>query len=310
MQWQSDRSMTHPSKQNVLSISTLLLASSLALTGCLGSSDGSSKDSSDTEKASALQGTWLGNCQFDNDNDRYVVEQLEITDEQIKQTDIYYANDDWECAGTSTGNLIAATAAFSDEGRYSPANAPELELHKLHLDLGATSAKVAAYATPKGQYLIITDSVAGLYPTDFKIDDTYKKQGITFSSTGTTQAVLGHFGFNLKTGSSANQDLYTTAWSPSGLGGDWGTGIWITPTLQDETGNIYISNQGENTLSEVSSIPASWPTGDSAITPVKKGEVHVIKRNDGSYAKLRVLHDPIVDGVANWEILVEYQLMD
>ena len=311
------------------------LISGLVLTGCGGSSSPNSTPPKDdtpatpTPTASPLLGKWNGSvtCQYDDEAPMYFKENLTITADTIIVERTNYTADDFGCSGVGTADN--KTFEYATGELVTPSNADGIKMQQVDVK-GET--KIALYVSPGEKHLVLIDGIKDAednisYPTSFRIDEHYIKDGADLTPSGATVTVLDHSGMNLITGivtrgNEENHDIATIAWSPSNLGPEdgafkngWGAGgVWIRPNymreITPEDPYIYIQDLGVVALSEVTEVPSNWPVLDvNHMPPLSQGHVYVVRLLNGNYAKLRVLHKP--DAEAKWwSVLIEYQLMD
>lgn len=308
---------------NKLLLTTLI--SGLVLTGCGGSSK-SDSSSPTTPAVSPLIGKWntSNSCQYDDEAPMYFKENLTITAATIIVERTNYTADDDGCLGVGTEDN--KTFEYTTGALVTPTNADGIKMQQIDVT-GET--KIALYVSPGSKHLIVTDGVKDAegntsYPTSFRIDEHYIKEGADLTPSGATVTVLSHSGINLTTGivsqvSEDDHDIATINWSPTGIGIDgvtsgWNEGIWIRPNYHgpdgDDFSTIYINDMGIKTLQEVIAAPSSWPENwVTSLSPMTEGNAYVVRLLNGQYAKLRVLHQPDVESVW-WPILIEYELMN
>lgn len=292
-----------------------------------GGSDSSSNDSNSKgdnpdpqDVKASIAGTWLSpSCEYgtyypDTATNDYERTLLTIDETSITTADNVYSDADCKTVVSSTEKSVT----FEDEGATTGEDTG-FEMRKISTSSTDSPNKWLGYVTPSANHLILTPG-STTFPVKMSLDTYFVKQGADLSAntSGSTIAVLGHFGLNLKTGleeeSEGTNDLATTVWSPSSkyvTGEDYGSGIWLREYSNAD--NFYVYPTGETSFSEVTSLPSAWPvvrpSDDSvAIPSAKKGEVNIVKLRDGTYAKLKVLNTPNPES-DNWPLLIEYQFM-
>ena len=315
------------------------LISGLVLTGCGGSSSPNSTPPKDdtpatpTPTASPLLGKWNGSvtCQYDDEAPMYFKENLTITADTIIVERTNYTADDFGCSGVGTADN--KTFEYATGELVTPSNADGIKMQQVDVK-GET--KIALYVSPGEKHLVLIDGIKDAednisYPTSFRIDEHYIKDGADLTPSGATVTVLGHSGINLTTGivdpnSEDKHDISTIAWSPTGVGpagfdddgiaySGWGEGIWIRPNYRDPANsddpNVYIKDIGKIALQDVTAAPTSWPENwVTSLSPLTEDHAYVVRLLNGKHAKLRVLHKPDVEAAGWWSVLIEYQLMD
>ena len=307
------------------------LISGLVLTGCGGSSS-SSDSSKKSDTSVSILGKWNGSatCQYDDEAPMYFKENLTITADTIIVERTNYTADDFGCSGVGTADK--KTFEYTTGELVTPTNSNSIKMQQVDVK-GET--KIALYVSPGEKHLVLIDGIKDAednisYPTSFRIDDHFIKEGANLKPSGATVTVLDHSGINLTTGVSNNlsedqPDLDTIDWSSTGVAGfnddgstnpGLGEGVWIRPYYRDQANsddpNVYIKDMGKIALQDVTAAPTSWPEIlVTPLSPLTEDHAYVVRLLNGKHAKLRVLHKP--DAEAGWwslPVLIEYQLMD
>lgn len=297
-----------------------LIVSAAVLTAC----GDSSSDSPAKADISAYDGSWqTPTCAYNYDSDTstdyYTRDILTVADGQLTYTENTYSDN--ACTLLLTQDQQDLTLEPGDTFSGTDTG---LTLQKLVVSDGVTDYHYVGYATPSGNYLILTSNDANTYPDHLTLDEYYVKVGGNFTPSGKTIAVVTHNGINLSDGKVYSDeglhDIRTIAWSPTYVYPDgiaWGEGIWLD-TITSYNDHSYVADMGLTTLDQVTAVPGSWPAYDDldttgineadAVYPLSKGHVYVVRLANDGYAKLRVLNTPDPDSFG-WQILVEYQLM-
>lgn len=293
--------------------------SALVLSAC-----GGSDSSGGSTPASAYSGTWLSPvCEYgdyfpDTDTRTYERTVITINGESLVYEDNTYS--DGTCSTVISSERDDLTITLGDT--FTGADTG-LTLQKVVISDGVDNYNYVAYATDKGNHLILTSNDDNTYSDRLTLDEYYLRQGGDFAPSGATTTVLNHYGINLTTGvaytTEETHDVATIGWSPTyeyETGQGWGDGIWLRSNYESSDYS-YVADMGLKTLDQVSSAPTSWPALDDfnttadeaeAVSYIIKGHVYVVRMLNGNYAKIRVLNTPDADA-DNWQVLVEYELM-
>ena len=311
----------------------LAFAATPLIAGCGGSSSSSDSDTPAdggdnkvvNSQLEALYGSWHeprcrselksqgGNETIDKRS--FVV----VNSNNLKLIEKTYASSDMTCMGSTTEDV--KEFSYADAGKTTDADTG-LEMRKITLDPKTPPYNWTVYVTPQLNQIMVSYG-STTHAVKMSFDALYYKEGASraYKAGEKNITVLGHNALNFKTGeteadANAKLDASTSAWSPSDkyiAGESRDNGIWLR-TFKEGDFN-YLHDAGAVGLEAVTTVPTSWlrkySSGENQAEPIpamRKNHSYVIKLDDGSHAKFKVLNTPDPK-MMNWPLLVEYQLM-